>query len=77
MEDFSSGNEDWEDELPLTTIRALDRVKPVIRAQGVEDNDHASDRDIDGDSDSADDVTADSSATAPRHWVPVADTVRK
>ena len=34
MEDFSSRDEDWEDELPLATIRALDRVEPIIRAQG-------------------------------------------
>ena len=77
MEDFSSGDEDWEDELPLATIRELDRVEPVIRAQGGEDSDCDSDRDSDGDSDGADDVTAKSSATAPRRWVPVAKDLAK
>ena len=58
MKDFSSGDKDWEDELPLATICELDRVEPVIRAQGGEDSDRDSDHDRDGDSNGADDVTA-------------------
>ena len=49
MEDFSSGDEDWEDELPLATIRELDRVKSVIRAQGGEDSDGDGEGGGDGD----------------------------
>ena len=75
MEDFSSGDEDWEDELPLATIRVLDRVEPVIRAQGGEDSDRDSDHD--NDSDGADNLTAQSSATALRRWVPVAKDLSK
>ena len=73
MEDFSSGDEDWEDELPLATIQELGRVEPVIRAQGGED----SNRDSDRDSDSTDNVTAESSETAPWRWVPVTKDLAK
>ena len=53
--------------MPRATLRQLDRVEPVVMTQKGKDSDGNSN----GDSDGADDMTAQSSATAPRRWVPM------